>query len=133
MNSKKKKKVFAKIQSDFSAEFRNSKVFSAQNQVISKKTKGLRQNSPKLRLIFRPISQIQTFEGGCFQMRGAIFHFSHKISLKSTKNMRFCILPKPMGGLEPPPRPPPGYVTGNTIVVILVVIHCVKMSALIQC
>ena len=28
---KKKKKVFAKIQSDFSAEIRNSKVFSAQN------------------------------------------------------------------------------------------------------
>ena len=27
----KKKKVFAKIQSDFSAEIRNSKVFSAQN------------------------------------------------------------------------------------------------------
>ena len=47
---KKKKKVFAKIQSDFSAEIRNSKVFSAQNQVISKKKKkkkkkGLRQNS----------------------------------------------------------------------------------------
>ena len=36
---KKKKKVFAKIQSDFSAEIRNSKVFSAQNQVISKKKK----------------------------------------------------------------------------------------------
>ena len=28
---KKKKKVFAKIQSDFSAEIRNSKVFSAIN------------------------------------------------------------------------------------------------------
>ena len=36
---------------------------------------------------------------------GAIFHFSQKIGLKSTKNMRFCILHKPMGGLEPP-RPP---------------------------
>ena len=35
----KKKKVFAKIQSDFSAEIRNSKVFSAQNLVISKKKK----------------------------------------------------------------------------------------------
>ena len=28
---KKKKKVFAKIQSDFSTEIRNSKIFSAQN------------------------------------------------------------------------------------------------------
>ena len=37
---KKQKKVFAKIQSDFfSAEIRNSKVFSSQNQVISKKKK----------------------------------------------------------------------------------------------
>ena len=36
---KKKKKVFAKIQSDFSAEIRNSYVFSAQNLVISKKKK----------------------------------------------------------------------------------------------
>ena len=36
---KKKKKVFAKIQSDFSAEIRNLKVFSAQNRVISKKKK----------------------------------------------------------------------------------------------
>ena len=36
---KKKKKVFAKIQSDFSAEIQNSNVFSAQNQVISKKEK----------------------------------------------------------------------------------------------
>ena len=31
LQKKKKKKVFAKIQSDFSAEIRNSKAFSAQN------------------------------------------------------------------------------------------------------
>ena len=43
-------------------------------------------------------------------MGGAIFHFSHKIGLKSTKSMRFCILYKPMGELEIP-RPPPGYAT----------------------
>ena len=53
-----------------------------------------------------PISQIQTFEGGCFRMGGAIFHFSHKIGLKSTKCMRFCILHKPMGGARAPPPPP---------------------------
>ena len=39
LQKKEKKKIFAKIQSDFSAEIRNSKVFSAQNQVISKKKK----------------------------------------------------------------------------------------------
>ena len=33
---KKKKKVFAEIETDFLAEFRNSKVFSAQNQVQNK-------------------------------------------------------------------------------------------------
>ena len=61
-----------------------------------------------MRLIFRPISQIQTFEGGLFSYGGAIFNFSQKIDLKSIKNMRFCILHKPMGGgLEPPPAPPP--------------------------
>ena len=56
---KKKKKVFAKIQSDFSAEIQNSNVFSAQNQVISKKKK--KRSSPKFRVIFRPKSKIQTF------------------------------------------------------------------------
>ena len=39
ISKKKKKKVFAKIQSDFLAEIRNSKLFSAQNKVISKKKK----------------------------------------------------------------------------------------------
>ena len=75
-----------------------------------KKKKKKERSSPKLRLIFRPISQIQTFEGGLFSYGGAIFNFSQKIGLKSIKNMRFCILHKPMGGLDPPP-PPPGYAT----------------------
>ena len=39
-------------------------------------------------------------------MGGAIFHFLQKIGLKSTKNMRFCILYKPMGGARAPPAPP---------------------------
>ena len=106
---KKKKKVFAKIQSNFLSEIRNSKLFSAQNKVISKKRKKekKKRSSPKLWLLFRPISQIQSFEGGCFRMGGAIFHFSQKIGLKSTKSMRFCILHKPMGGGSSPPRPPP--------------------------
>ena len=42
---KKKKKVFTKIETDFSAEIGNSNVFFAQNQVVSKKKKkGLNQN-----------------------------------------------------------------------------------------
>ena len=53
--------VFTKIESDFSAEIGNSNVFFAQNQVVSKKKKKKKRSSPKLRLIFRPISEIQTF------------------------------------------------------------------------
>ena len=48
--------VFTKIETDFSAEIGNSNVFFAQIQVVSKKKK-----TPKLRLIFRPKSEIQTF------------------------------------------------------------------------
>ena len=102
--SKKKKRFSPKVREIFLAEIRNSKLFSAQNKVISKKKK--KRSSPKLWLLFRPISQIQTFEGGCFRMGGTIFHLSQKIGLKSTKSMRFCILHKPMGGLEPHPPPP---------------------------
>ena len=41
--------------------------------------------------------------GTQFPLGGAVFNFSQKIGLKSTKNVRFCILHKPMGGLELPP------------------------------
>ena len=106
----KKKKVFAKIQSDFSAEIRNSNVFSAKKKK-KKKKKGLRQNSE---WFFSQVSQVQTSEGGLFSNGGgAIFHFSQKIGLKSTKYMRFSILHKPMGGGSSPPRPPPGYATDS--------------------
>ena len=69
-----------------------------------KKKKGLRQN---LDWYFVQIRKFRRFRGGCFRMGEAIFHFSQKIGLKSTKNMRFCILHKSMGGLEPPPPAPP--------------------------
>ena len=47
VSKKKKKKVFTKIETDFSAEIGNSNVFFAQIQVVSKKKKkknGLHQN-----------------------------------------------------------------------------------------
>ena len=90
--------VCPKIQTKVLGKLGNSKVFSAQNKVVSKKKKkGLRRNwdrffgrnpkfkgffrpktglkkkkkkkrtSPKLKPIFRPNSEIQTFEGGYFQ------------------------------------------------------------------
>ena len=67
-----------------------------------KKKNGLRQNS---RQFFSQFRNFKRLRGGYFRMGGAIFHFSQKIGLKTTKNMRFCILYKPMGGLEPPPPP----------------------------
>ena len=129
--------VCPKIQTKFLGMLGNSKVFSAQNQVVSKKKrsspklslifrpkseiqrffppkirwspkkkkkrKKKKRSSQKLSRIFRPKSEIQTFEGGLFSYGGAIFNFSQKLGLKSTKNVQFCILHKPMGGLEPPP------------------------------
>ena len=54
--------VFTKIESDFSAEIGgSSNVFFAQIQVVSKKKKKKKRSSPKLRVIFRPKSEIQTF------------------------------------------------------------------------
>ena len=71
----KKKKVSTEIEPDFSAKIGNSNAFSGQ---ITTSTWQLRH----------PI-----FFGG-----GAVFIFSPKIGLKSTKNVRFCILYRPMGG-----------------------------------
>ena len=67
------------------------------------KKKGLRQNSGRFFSQFRKFKRLR---GGSFRMGGAIFHFSQKIGLKITKNMRFCILHKPMGGARAPPAPP---------------------------
>ena len=97
----------------------NSNVFFAQNQVISKKKKKKKKkrSSPKFKAIFLPkFCNFKRFRGGSFAWGGAIFNFSQKIGLKSTKNMRFCILHKPMGGGSSPPAPPPGYATVYTAV-----------------
>ena len=84
--------VCPKIKKEFLGKLGNSNVFSAQNQVVFKKKE---RSSPKLRLIFRPNSKIQTFEGGLFSFGGALFNFLQKIGLKSSKNVQFCILHKP--------------------------------------
>ena len=83
-----KKKVFTEIETDFSPKIGNSNAFS---------------------------DQITTFTSQLWHsifFGGAVFNFLPKIGLKSTKNVRFCILDKPMGGLEPPA--PPGYTTDHT-------------------
>ena len=73
-----KKKVFTEIETDFPAKFGNFNAFSDRITTCSS----------QLRL---PIS-----------FGGAVFNFSPKIALKSTKNVQFCILHKPIRGLEPP-------------------------------
>ena len=97
-----KKKVIAKIESDFSAEIRNSKVFSAQNQVVSEKEKKKR-SSPKSSLIFRPTSGIQTFEGGLFSYGGGLFSIFHKKSASNApKTCDFAYFTSQWGGSSPP-------------------------------
>ena len=61
-----------------------------------KKKKKKKRSSPKFTAIFLPkFCNFKRFRGGSFRMGGAIFNFSQKIGLKSTKNMRFCMLQPP--------------------------------------
>ena len=72
---------------------------------LQKKKK--KRSSPKLRLIFRPKSEIQTFEGGCFPM-GGLFSIVHKKSAsKAPKTCDFAYFTSQWGGSSPPP----GYAT----------------------
>ena len=80
--SKQKKKVFTDIETDFSAEIGNSQ---GSSERITATTLQLRHPNP--------------FGGG------AVFILSSKIGLKSTKNVRFCILYRPMGGSSTPRLP----------------------------
>ena len=71
----KKKKVLTEIETDFSAEIGNSNVFSAQNQVVSKKKKGLHRNWD---WFFGRNRKPKRFRGGCFPMGGGYFQFFTK-------------------------------------------------------
>ena len=101
IKKKKKKKVFAKIQSDFSAEIRNSKLFSAQNQVISKKKK---RSSLKVRPVFHPNSLKFPAESLMPNLPrgGPCLNFAHF-------TMQFCNPSDPKGGAMAQCPPPPKY------------------------
>ena len=59
--------VFTEMETEFSAEIENSNVFSAQNQVVSKK----KRSSPKLRLIFRKFERsFRPKSGGLQKKKG---------------------------------------------------------------
>ena len=66
--------VCPKIETEFLGKLGNANVFSSQKQVISK-NKEKKMSLPKLRLIFRPISEIHTF----FQPKN---RWSPKIKIK---------------------------------------------------
>ena len=67
---------------------------------LQKKKKKKKKVFAKIQSDFSPkFRKFKRLRGGSFRMGGAIFHFSQKIGLKSTKYMRFCILHKP----TPPP------------------------------
>ena len=109
----KKKKVLTDFETEFSAEISNSKVFFAQNQVVSKKkkqkTKTKKRSSPILRLIFRPNSEIQTFEGGLFSYGGGGGYFQFFTKNRPQNNQKGAILHTSQTNAPPPP---PGYATG---------------------
>ena len=102
--------VCPKIETKFLEKLGNSNVSSAQNQVVSKK-KGLHWNwvlffgqNRKFQRFFTPNHNIYCTTSALNFLWEGCFQFSSKIGLKSNKNVRFCILHKPMG--EARARPP---------------------------
>ena len=67
-----------------------------------------KRSSPKLRLKFRPISQIQTFEGGLFSNGGGGY-FTFFTENRPQKHKKHAILhtSQANGGARAPPAPPP--------------------------
>ena len=88
--------VCPKIETKFLGKLRNWKVFSAQNQVVSK-------NKQKKK-VFTEIETDFAAKYGNLNVWGGLFSIFHqKSASRSNKNVRFCI----------PPRPLPGYATGQ--------------------
>ena len=71
-----------------------------------KKKKKRKRSSPKFRVIFLPISQIQTFEGGLFPYGGELFSIFHRKSAsKPQKTCDFAYFTSQWGGSSPPHPP----------------------------
>ena len=118
----KKKKVLTEIESNFSAKIENTDVFSVQKK---------KRSSPKLRLIFRPKSEIQTLFhtesrhllhdfGTQFPLGGGCFPFFTKNRPKKQQKRAILHTSPANGGAR---APPPGYVTGLRIEMAIKCVH----------
>ena len=132
--SEKKKKVFAEIEPDFSAKVRNSKVFSALNQVVSEKKKQVfaeiepdfsaqirnsKAFSAQNQVVFKkkglrrnwawffgPNPKSKRLRGGLFSYGGGLFSIFHKKSAsKALKTCDFAYFTSQWGGSSPPAPP----------------------------
>ena len=104
-----------KLRGIFGQNRKFKRFFSPKTSDLQKK-----RSSPKLRSIIPPKSEIQmNFQAESQHLLhnfgtqiplggGAVVIFSAKIGLKIIKNVRFCILNRPMGGAR---ARPPGYAT----------------------
>ena len=87
------------IETDFTAEI-FKRFFCPKSGGLQKK-----RSSPKLRLIFWPNSEIQTFEGGCFPMGGLFSIFHKKSASKAPKMCDFAFFTSQWGARAPPAPP----------------------------
>ena len=131
--------VCPKIETKFLGKLGNSKVFSAQNQVVSKIKKKVlteietdfsaeirnsRVFSTQIQVVskkkkksphrnwdrfFGQIRKFKRLRGGCFPMGGLFSIFHKKSASKAPKTCDFAYFTSQWGGLEPPPPPPPPW------------------------
>ena len=91
VSKKKKKKVFTKFESDFSAEIGKSNVFFAQNQVVSKKK--------KKKKVFTGILGLRLVGGDASRNGAELFEIEADFSAK-------IVTFRLVGGMHPPIPPP---------------------------
>ena len=68
-----------------------------------------------MRLIVRPNSEMQTFEGGLFSYGGGYFQFFTKNRPQNHQKGAILHTSQANGRSSSPPAPPPGYATGGIV------------------